>query len=224
MNINQQTRQELINTLPIGTYEETKAGVIIKKEGIITDYITYITGAKRLSNYFWIVLLTIGGLGFFLAGISSYFKTQLIPFEDISNLDFLPQGILLLFYGTCGLLFSFYIFCLTNWDIGGGTNYIDIKNEKVEINRNGYPKLLGNAGFLTAISLTYAFNDISNLAIVINDGINPSRVLYLCLKDGRQIPLTPTNEVTNLDELESSAILLSQILNVELKSNRTNNY
>lgn len=224
MNINQQSRQQLIDTLPVGTYEETKTGIIINDGKKTTDYITYIIGAKRLSNYFWIALLTIGGSGFFLAGISSYFKIQLVPFEDVSNLDFLPQGILLLFYGTCGLLFSFYIFCLTTWDIGGGTNYININEESIQIQRNGYPKLFANAGFLTAISLNYKFNEVANLAIVINDGINPSRVLYLCLKDGRQIPLTPTNEITNLDELENNALLLSQILNVELKSNKTNNY
>ena len=224
MKINQQTRAELLSNLPTDAYEEIESGLLLKENGETKSYVSYITGAKRFSNYFWIAVLTIGGLGFFLAGISSYFKTQLIPFEDISNLDFLPQGILLLFYGTCGLLFSFYIFCLTNWDIGGGTNYVDVNERTIEIKRNGYPKILASAGFLNNIDLKYTFDEINNLSIVINDGINPSRSLYLCLKDGRQIPLTPTNEVTNLDTLEQNAILLSQILNVELKSNRSNTY
>ena len=36
-----------------------------------------IVGSRRFSNYFWSVFLFVGGLGFLLAGISSYFKINL---------------------------------------------------------------------------------------------------------------------------------------------------
>ena len=44
-----------------------------------------IKGSRRNSNYFWIVILYTGGLGFFLAGLSSYFKRNLIPFTDVTR-------------------------------------------------------------------------------------------------------------------------------------------
>ena len=76
----------------------------------------FIKGSRRISNYFWIVLLYTGGLGFFLAGLSSYFKKNLIPFTDVSDLIFIPQGILLLFYGTLAILVSTFI--STNSNLG----------------------------------------------------------------------------------------------------------
>ena len=39
---------------------------LVKREDII--------GSRRIENYVWIVLLTIGGVGFLLAAGSSYFK------------------------------------------------------------------------------------------------------------------------------------------------------
>ena len=73
-----------------------------------------IKGSRRNSNYFWIVILYTGGLGFFLAGLSSYFKRNLIPFTDVSDLIFIPQGILLLFYGTVAILVSTFILLTVN--------------------------------------------------------------------------------------------------------------
>jgi hypothetical protein len=37
-----------------------------------------IIGSRRFSNYFWAFFLVIGGLGFLLAGMSSYFKVNLL--------------------------------------------------------------------------------------------------------------------------------------------------
>ena len=37
---------------------------------------SYITGSRRISNIFWAVVVSLGGLGFFLTGLSSYFKTR----------------------------------------------------------------------------------------------------------------------------------------------------
>ena len=45
-----------------------------------------IVGSRRFSNYFWSVVLFIGGLGFLLAGISSYFKINLLPFTNSTQL------------------------------------------------------------------------------------------------------------------------------------------
>ena len=46
-----------------------------------SEKITYIQGSRRISNFFWAISVTIGGLGFFLRGISSYFNVDFLLFE-----------------------------------------------------------------------------------------------------------------------------------------------
>merc|ERR1712129_609712 len=79
-------------------------------------------GSRRFSNYFWASSLFIGGTSFFLAGLSSYLKLNLLPFSNSTELVFIPQGIVMIFYGTLSFSVSIYI-CLTLiWNIGSGYN------------------------------------------------------------------------------------------------------
>ena len=52
-----------------------------KKSGSIRRYL--IVGGRRLSNYWWSLVLFLGGCGFLLTGISSYFNRNfwVLPFE-----------------------------------------------------------------------------------------------------------------------------------------------
>ena len=75
-----------------------------------------IIGSRRFSNYFWTFFLSIGGLSFLLAGLSSYLKINLLPFANPTELVFLPQGLIMLFYGTLSLSFSIYILLTLLWD------------------------------------------------------------------------------------------------------------
>ena len=43
-----------------------------------------VPGARRLSNYIWGAILTIGGIGFLLTGLSCYFNFALLPFIKIA--------------------------------------------------------------------------------------------------------------------------------------------
>ena len=81
-----------------------------------------IVGSRRFSNYFWSFFLFVGGLGFLLAGISSYFKVNLLPFANPTELVFIPQGIVMMFYGTLSLGFSIYIILTLLFDVGSGYN------------------------------------------------------------------------------------------------------
>ena len=94
-----------------------------------------IKGSRRTSNYIWVIILYLGGLGFFLAGLSSYFQKNLIPFTDVSDLIFIPQGILLLFYGTLAVLVSTFILLTVIWDVGGGYNEYNKRDQLVRIVR-----------------------------------------------------------------------------------------
>ena len=68
-----------------------------------------IIGSRRFSNYFWSVVLFLGGIGFLLAGISSYLKINLLPFTNSTELVFIPQGLVMMFYGTLSFGISIYI-------------------------------------------------------------------------------------------------------------------
>ena len=98
-----------------------------------------IIGSRRFSNYFWSVSLFIGGLGFFLAGISSYFKVNLLPFTNTTELVFIPQGLVMIFYGTLSLSISLYIIVTVFLDIGSGYNEYNKTENLVKIIRKGFP-------------------------------------------------------------------------------------
>jgi hypothetical protein len=169
-----------------------------------------IKGSRRTSNYIWVILLYMGGLGFFLAGISSYFKKNLIPFTDVSDLVFIPQGILLLFYGTLAVLVSTFILLTVIWDIGGGYNEYNKGDQLVRIVRKGFP------GKNRQIFLVYPFADIKSIELEVTEGLNPKRVVYLCTKDERRIPLTPVQEPLELSLIEKQATKLAKFLDVNL--------
>ena len=52
---------------------------------------SYFTGSRRLSNIFWALSVSLGGFGFFLTGLSSFFGINLLFFSDSSTISFVPQ-------------------------------------------------------------------------------------------------------------------------------------
>ena len=171
-----------------------------------------ILGSKRLSNYLWLIISFLGGSGFFLAGLSSYLQIQMLPFTKIDSISFIPQGIVMTFYGSIGIMLS--LFLLTNiiFNVGGGYNKYDKNLNKVEIFRLGFP-LQGRE-----IYLAYNFKDIRSIKLSIQEGLNPKREIYLCTKDQRQIPLTRVGEPLLLSSIEEEAVDLSLFLNVPLEN------
>ena len=98
-----------------------------------------IMGSRRFSNYFWSFILFLGGIGFLLAGISSYFKINLLPFTNSTELVFIPQGLVMMFYGTLSFGISVYIVATVLLDIGGGYNEYNRIENLVKIVRKGFP-------------------------------------------------------------------------------------
>lgn len=170
-----------------------------------------IIGSKRFSNYFWATILLLGGTGFLLAGFSSYLKINLLPFANPTNLVFVPQGIVMTFYGVVAVSLSLYISLTILWDIGGGYNEFNKVDQLVRIARNGFP------GKNRQILLVYTINNVKSIKLSIQDGINPKRIIYLCTKDERQIPLTQVEQPRSLLELETQASELAKFLEVNLE-------
>ena len=171
-----------------------------------------IVGSKRFSNYFWGSFLAIGGISFLLAGMSSYFKINLLPIANTTELVFIPQGLVMMFYGTLSLSLSISLIATIIWDVGGGYNESNKIENLVKIVRKGFP------GKNREILLTYPLNNIRAIGIKISEGLNPKRIIYLCLKDERKIPLTPVEQPSTISDLEENAADLAKFLELKLEN------
>lgn len=176
-----------------------------------------IIGSKRTANYLSCLLLSLGGFGFFLSGLSSFFKLRVLPFLNTEELIFIPQGIIMTFYGTLAITISFYIFLTIFWDIGSGYNEFNKKEKVIKIIRKGFP------GKNEKILIVYPLNTIKSVKLIISEGFNGKRQIVLCTNDQREIPISPIEEPLGLTELEEKACLLASFLEVKLEINNNNN-
>lgn len=170
-----------------------------------------IIGARRFSNYFWAIVVTIGGVGFLLAGLSSYLQTNLLMVSDTSTLQFIPQGIALSFYGVAGTLLALYLWFTVFLNVGSGYNEFNREKGEFIIFRRGFP------GKNRRIELTYNLDDIQSVRAEIKEGLNPKRTLYLKVKQRGDIPLTRVGEPISLSELENKGAELARFLTVPLE-------
>jgi hypothetical protein len=173
---------------------------------------SYFTGSRRLNNIFWALTVTAGGIGFFLAGLSSFFGINLLFFSDSTEISFIPQGIVLVFYGTVGSLLGIFLSLTIWWNVGSGYNEYDRDLKKVRLFRRGFP------GKNRELIFTFSFAEIKSIKIRIKEGINPKRQLVLCLIDNREIPLTGIDQQVSLSSIEDEAITIAKHLNVFLET------
>ena len=170
-----------------------------------------VLGSRRLSNYFWAIIVTMGGIGFLLSGLSSYFKINFLLVSDATNLQFIPQGVALSFYGIAGSLLAIYLWLLVFWNVGGGYNEFDKKTAKATIFRLGFP------GKNRKVEVKIPLEEIQAVRAEIREGLNPKRALYLKAKKRRDIPLTRVGEPIALSTLENQGAELAQFLQVPLE-------
>jgi len=171
-----------------------------------------IIGARNFSNFVLTIILIIAGFGFFLAGLSSYLKVNILYVTETRQISFIPQGIALLFYGTGAIAIAFYLILTIIWDIGSGYNEFSKSESVIRIVRQGFP------GKNRTIFLSYDFKNIKNLKFLIKEGLNPRCNILLVLKDKREIPLFPAQFLLSPSETEKKAIELSKFLNVPLEN------
>ncbi len=171
-----------------------------------------ILGARRPSNYFWAAVTAVGGVGFFLAGVSSYLHTNLLPFSDLpAQLVFIPQGIAMGFYGVAALLLCTYLTLILIWNVGGGYNEFDKDAGEARIVRSGFP------GENRKIDLRYPLKDLLAVRAELKEGLNPKRSLYLRIKGKGDIPLTRVGQPVSLSDLENQGAELARFLQVPLE-------
>jgi hypothetical protein len=200
-----------------------------------------IIGERRISNYWWAFIISLGSIGFLFAGISSYLSSFFIPdnievaafttgkslIESIndqkeniflinSNLmnvkvPFFPQGLLMSFYGSLGILLSLYWWFLIFWNVGAGFNEFNKKDGFIRVFRWGYP------GKNRKIDLSYSLKDVEAIKVELKQGLDPQRTIYLRLKGSREIPLTGIGQPLTLKDIEKQASELANFLQVSLE-------
>nr|YP_010337842.1 photosystem I assembly protein Ycf4 [Timspurckia oligopyrenoides]UNJ17427.1 photosystem I assembly protein Ycf4 [Timspurckia oligopyrenoides] len=170
-----------------------------------------ITGSRRLSNYWWAIIISLGGTGFLGAGLSSYYSLNLLPFLSAKDLLFIPQGVVMTFYGTVAIFLSLFLWLTILWNVGSGYNEFNKDQGYVEIFRVGFP------GKNRTIRLVYKLNDIKSIKVNINEGLNPKREIYLFTKNKQQIPITRIGQPMSLSDLENQASEIAQFLSVNIE-------
>lgn len=170
-----------------------------------------VLGSRRFSNYWWAIIVSIGATGFFLAGLSSYTKINLLPVGDATQLIFIPQGVAMAFYGTAGLLLAIYLWVVVILDVGGGYNEFNKETSLVKIFRWGFP------GKNRRIEFGCRMQDIQSIRVDIKEGLSPRRALYLRVKDRRDVPLTRVGQPLSLLELENQGAELARFLGIPLE-------
>ncbi|MDY6936061.1 MAG: photosystem I assembly protein Ycf4 [Cyanobacteriota bacterium] len=170
-----------------------------------------VLGSRRFSNYWWASIVSIGGVGFLLAGLSSYYQVNLLPMSDPTGLIFFPQGLAMGLYGIAAVLLSTYLWLTIAWDVGGGYNEFNLDTESVRIFRWGFP------GKNRQIEVVCKTQDVQSVRVQLQEGLNPKRAIYLRVKGMREIPLTRVGQPMSLANLETQAAKLARFLEVPLE-------
>ena len=172
-----------------------------------------VIGARRISNFCWAALLLIGTSGFLLAGLSSYFGKNLIPFINSQSAEimFAPQGLVMCFYGIGGLFLSAYLWCAILLNVGGGYNEFDRQEGVIFLFRWGFP------GKNRIIRVRCFIQYVQAVRIETSKGLLFRHVISLRLKNNQTLPLNQAAETLSLKHIEEKAAELAQFLQVPIE-------
>jgi hypothetical protein len=167
-----------------------------------------VLGSRRLSNFLVAAAVTLGGVGFLLASISSYFGRNLLPGLHPSDLPWVPQGLVMGLYGVAALLLATYLWTVISVDLGGGSNSFDKRSGLAVISRQGLRQ---------RIKVEVPLRDIQAVKVEIRDGLSPMRRLALRIQGRRDLPLSRIGEPIPLADLEFAGATLARFLGVPLE-------
>nr|YP_010933206.1 hypothetical chloroplast RF4 [Nitella hyalina]APP89454.1 photosystem I assembly protein Ycf4 [Nitella hyalina]WKT08452.1 hypothetical chloroplast RF4 [Nitella hyalina] len=171
----------------------------------------YVAGGRIFISYFWTFSIFVGGFGFFIVGISSYLKYNLIPFFHAENILFIPQGAVMSFYGIAGIFLSFYLLSIIFFGVGSGFNEFNKNEGIIRIFRWGFP------GKNRRIEILFFIKDIESIRINSKDAIFPRSTLYLKIRGMPDMPLDLTEEIFNLERIEQRGTELASFLRLPIE-------
>lgn len=122
-----------------------------RNENVLKEYIE---NKKKSLDLFFTYLIFIGSFGFFSVGVSSFFSIDSFFFINTKGIIFFPQGLIMCFYGFCGLVSSLLQFITIYYEVGYGYNEFNKNTSCFTLFRKGYP------GNKSEIRFVYSLNDI----------------------------------------------------------------
>tara|TARA_Y100000589_G_C27126275_1_gene618665 strand:- start:859 stop:1416 length:558 start_codon:yes stop_codon:yes gene_type:complete len=168
-----------------------------------------INGSRKISNYLIGGMLTIGGVGFILASLSSYTGRDLLPLGNATTLLFIPQGLIMGAYGVIANLLNIYLWYMVFINFGSGCNTFDKSNKLVQIKRKGLFK---------DVDVKLNFDEIKSVKLDISEGFNPRRRIALVLKGRKKaLPLSSAGDLKPLLQVEEEGAKLAKFLDVNLE-------
>ncbi len=167
-----------------------------------------VLGSRKASNFIVGSMVTIGGIGFLLASISSYLGKDFLPLGHPASLIFVPQGLLMGLYGIAAFLLAIYLWTLIAINFGAGSNSFNKKSGLFSITRRGLFK---------EIKLELPLTDVKAVKLEVREGLNPLRRISLRVQGRRDIPLSGVGQPRPLIDLEQESAELARFLGVSLE-------
>nr|AWD77912.1 photosystem I assembly protein ycf4 [Odontosoria chinensis] len=173
--------------------------------------VDFVKGSRTFANLCWAFILVCGATGFLLVGLSSCIGKDLIPGLLSEQIVFIPQGIVMCFYGIAGLFVGFYLWCTAFWNVGSGYNMFDKRDGIFSTFRWGFP------GRNRRICIRFALKDVEAVGPESREGLYSRRILYLKVRGRKNIPLTRIGEGLTLGDMEEKAAELARFLRVSIE-------
>lgn len=161
-----------------------------------------ISGSRRLSNFLWTFILFFGSNGFLFTGFACYL-------HKIENIQFFPQGLVMIFYGFLGFFLSIYLGLTIFWGLGSGFNEFNARaaSPYVRIFRWGFP------GKNRRMNLYFPWEDILGIRVECQQG---QYIIFLQIRGKKEVPLTNIGEPLSFEKIEKQASALAKFLQVSL--------
>lgn len=173
--------------------------------------IDFVTGSRRIGNFCWAFILLSGALGFSVVGFSSYLQKNLIPFLSAEQILFIPQGLVMFFYGIAGSFISLYLWFTILLNVGSGYNKFDKQKGIFSLFRWGFP------GKNRRIFIQFSMEDIQAIRMEVQEGFLSRRVLYIRMKSQQDVPLSRLEEYSTLEEMETKAAESARSLKLSIE-------
>jgi hypothetical protein len=150
-----------------------------------------------------------------VTGFSRWLQKKLLPFIDITEIRFIPQGLAMFFYGSLAVRSSLYVFVGRSWSLGSGFNEYNKEEGKLHIFRLRFPGQNRRREFF------YSFLEFKTLYLDRRSYLAGQVTirLNLFLNKRRKICLTRLNaeEISSDQEIESFTSSLAKFLKIPLE-------
>ena len=167
-----------------------------------------VTGSRRVSNYLVASMISIGGIGFLLASLSSYLGRDFLPLGHPGSFIFVPQGLIMGLYGIAAFFLAIYQWALVIVDFGSGQNLFNKQSGKLFVSRRA---------LLKQISVEIPIKDIKAVKLEVREGLNPRRRIALRIQGRKDLPISGVGDLLPLSQLEKEGAELASFLEVNLE-------